>query len=670
MPEREIATLHAQKTLEAKFAEATVAHRRGKLMEAEHIYAQILQQRPDHFEALHRLGIIAAQTHQTKRAVELFRRAIALNERIASVHRNLGNALLELGTPNDALLCYERAIALSPGDAGSYHGRGLALQDLKRFEDAVQCFDRAIAINPDSAEAHYHRGLALQNLDRFDEALECYGRAIALNPDFVEAHNNRGGVLRRLERPAEALASYDRVIALRPGYADGYLNRGNALQDLGRLPEALASFDKVIAIKPDFAEAYSNRGNVLKQLERLDEALSSLEKAITLNPNSAALHTNYGNVLKELGQFQQARDAYAHALQLDPDLPGVYLNLAGLKTFSPGDPHFAAMESVAANTQELSTFERMQLDFALGKAYADLKDYGRSFGHLLAGNAAKRATICYDERTVFDFFDRIETLFTRELIATKAGIGYDSSMPIFVIGMPRSGTTLVEQILASHPLVHGAGELQTLGEVLRCVCGSSGNKSSFPDLTRALDQAALQQIGKRYVASVRARAPEGKRVTDKMPSNFYYAGLIHLALPNAKIIHTVRDPIDTCLSCFSYLFSGDQNHTYDLGEIGRYYKRYEWLMAHWRRVLSVGYILDVRYEDVVADLKGQARRILEHCGLPWDDRCLHFHKIERPVRTASALQVRQPIYNSAVGRWRMYEEFLGPLLLELGAVRR
>jgi Sulfotransferase family len=185
-----------------------------------------------------------------------------------------------------------------------------------------------------------------------------------------------------------------------------------------------------------------------------------------------------------------------------------------------------------------------------------------------------------------------------------------------------------------------------------------------------LDASGLRDIGTRYVACVRARAPEGKCVIDKMPSNYYYAGLIHLALPNAKIVHTMRDPIDTCVSCFTYLFAGEQNHTYDLAEIGRYYKRYERLMAHWRRVLPIERILDVQYENVVADLEGQARRILDYCGLPWDDRCLAFYKTERPVRTASALQVRQPIYNNAVGRWRAYEEFLRPLLSELGEVRR
>jgi tetratricopeptide (TPR) repeat protein len=372
-----------------------------------------------------------------------------------------------------------------------------------------------------------------------------------------------------------------------------------------------------------------------------------------------------GNVLKELGQLDAAQQAYLKALDLDPKVAGVYVNLADSKKFAPGDPHLAAIEALAAQADGLSKTDRLQLDYALGKAYADLKDHRRSFEHLLRGAAAKRATIVYDEAATMALFDRIEQVFTRELIAAAAGGGDPARRPIFIIGMPRSGTTLVEQILASHPTVHGAGELQTLNDVVLTVRGPDGNTLPYPDFVPSLDATALKAIGQRYLALVRELAPQAERVTDKMPSNYYFAGLVHLALPNAKIIHTLRDPVDTCISCFSKLFSAEQNHTYDLAELGRYHRRYEQLMAHWRRVLPPDRMLEVRYEDVVADLDGQARRIIAYCGLPWDDRCLAFHETDRPVRTASATQVRQPIYTSAIGRWKVYEEFLGPLLREL-----
>jgi len=474
-----------------------------------------------------------------------------------------------------------------------------------------------------------------------------------------------------MKRYDEALADYDRAIALRPDYAGAFLNHGVTLHELKRYEEALASYDRALTVWPDYALALSYRGITLQKLRRFEEALAHYQRALVLKPDLVDAYNNMGNMLKEQGQFQEAQKAYLEALRLDPTAAIVYGNLADGKTFKPGDPHLAAMEALAAKEEGLSKADRMQLDFALGKAYADLKDYHRSFKRLLAANASKRATISYDEASALNFFDRIEAVFTREMIATKSGGGDASPMPIFVLGMPRSGTTLVEQIIASHPMVHGAGELQTLNDIIPTARGPDGEVIPFPEFVPALDASGLKQIGARYVAAVRELAPKGataERVTDKLPSNYYFVGLIHLALPNAKIIHTIRDPVDTCISCFSKLFTEGNSHTYDLVELGRHYQRYEQLMKHWRHVLPQGRILDVRYEDIVTDLEGQARRILAHCGLPWDDRCLLFHETDRPIRTASAVQVRQPIYNSAVGRGRVYEEHLGLLLSALGIV--
>ncbi|HMH65088.1 MAG TPA: sulfotransferase, partial [Rhizomicrobium sp.] len=253
---------------------------------------------------------------------------------------------------------------------------------------------------------------------------------------------------------------------------------------------------------------------------------------------------------------------------------------------------------------------------------------------------------------------RIQARITADVLREKQALGggAPSSAPIFILGMMRSGSTLVEQILASHPAVHGAGELPALSDVVNAARGPGGE--AYPDFVAGLDAQGLTQIGEAYLAKL----PAGERhITDKMPTNFFFAGLIHLALPNARIIHTVRDPVDTCVSCFSKLFTAEQYHTYDLAELGRYYRRYQQLMAHWQSALPPGRMLEVRYEDVVADLEGQARRIIAYCGLEWDARCLSFHATDRPVRTASMLQVRQPLYQSALRRAHVYDEFLAPL---------
>jgi hypothetical protein len=306
----------------------------------------------------------------------------------------------------------------------------------------------------------------------------------------------------------------------------------------------------------------------------------------------------------------------------------------------------------------------MHLHFALGKALADAGDAERAFRHMLEGNRLKRSQIDHDEPAVLGAFDRIRRVFTPSLVEAKSGQGSASRLPILIVGMPRSGTTLVEQILASHPRVHGAGELEDLARIVGGLCQSAGN---YPEAIPALDPGQLGAIAERYLEGLVSRSGGAERVTDKMPSNFYFIGLIHLALPEASIIHVRRDPLDTCLSCFSKLFASPQNHTYDLAELGRYYRKYAELMAHWREVLPAGRMLEVRYEDLVADFEPAARRILAHCGLDWDEACRSFHRTARPVHTASAAQVRQPIYGSAVGRGKPYREFLTPLLRELPA---
>ena len=674
--------------------------RHGFLADADELARRAAAAEPDNAEAAHMLGIIAHQSGKTADAIEHLRRAIAIKPDIALYHANLGEMSRLAGRIDDAVAAGRRAIELNPNYAGALSNLGIALFDQGKFDEALELYDRAIAIEGNFAQAHSNRGNALQRLKRFAEAEKDYRRALELQPNFADAWNNLGTCLRELKRPEEAETVYRKALETAPNNPDTLDNLALALKDLDRLDEAADLMRRAITIESRDEKLFVHYATVLLDQHKLEEAdaadqralalnadnhdavnlagriafdrgdlaaaLAHYRRALTLKPDLADAYNNMGNVLKELGQLAEAQDAYLRAIQIDPDIAGVYVNLADSKKFTPDDPHLQTMEALAAKTEGLSKIDRLQLDFALGKAHSDLKDYRRSFKHFLAGNAAKRSTISYDERAVFGLFDKIQAVFTREVLTKQSDGGDPSNMPIFVIGMPRSGTTLVEQIIASHPLVHGAGELQTFNDVILGVRGSDGRTLPYPNFVPSLDAQALRQIGARYVAEVRKLAPTGERVTDKMPSNYYFAGLIHLALPNAKIIHSIRNPVDTCISCFSKLFSAEQNHTYDLGELGRYYKRYERLMAHWHRVLPAQTILDVRYEDVVADLEGQARRIIAYCGLPWDERCLSFHETDRPVRTASATQVRQPIYKSAVGRWRVYEQQLEPLLTALG----
>ncbi len=513
----------------------------------------------------------------------------------------------------------------------------------------------------------FNEALRHHRAGRINEAVAHYQRAIALKPDYAEIHNNLGAALAARGTIDEAMAHYQRAIALKTDYAEAHNNLGAALAARGRVDEAMAHYQRAIALKPDYGEAHINLGTALASHGNLDGAILHYERALAIDPNHADAHNNLGNVLKYQGKFDDAMAHYGRAIAIRPAYAEPHYNRAGIKTFHQGDEELKALELLAARN-DLAASQALQIHFGLAKALEDCGDYVRAFEHLRRGNDLKRRQINYDEPATTTFFKRMTSVFDSSLFARFQGQGDPSPVPIFVLGMPRSGSTLIEQILASHPQIHGAGELQDLQVATLAVLGCSGKGVPFPECVPGLDGVTLRRIGQTYLARLPALADGKVRMVDKLPANFLRIGLIHLVLPNARIIHTTRHPIDTCVSCYSRLFPAGQEFSYDLAELGRYYRCYTELMAHWRRVLPPGTILDVSYEDVVDDLPGQARRLIDYCGLPWDDRCINFHRTNRPVKTASAVQVRKPLFRSSLQRWRNYEADLGPLLRELGDI--
>jgi tetratricopeptide (TPR) repeat protein len=481
-----------------------------------------------------------------------------------------------------------------------------------------------------------------------------------LSARFAEAlvHHRAG-------RLAEALWRYDRILSQKPDLAQVHSNRGLALAKLGRLDAAADAYRQAIALKPDHAETLSNCGVVLVELNQHAEAEQNFRRAIALKPDLAGAHNNLGLILKEKGQFTEALQATKEAIRLAPKNTSYYASLGAVRTFEAGDSYMTALEAMADDAAALSIEDRVHLHFALGKAYEQTGQYESAFQHLLAGNALKRRQIAYDEGVTLARMERTRALFTRHLMRRHEASGEPSAAPVFVVGMARSGTTLIEQILASHPAVFGAGELMLFEHALTAVGRMMPGAPRFPEMVSGFRAEHLRSLARRYLENLLPRAPAAPRIVDKMPANFHFAGLIHLALPNATIIHAVRDPLDTCVSCFSVNFTYAQSHTFDLAELGRHYLQYRALMAHWHDVLPPGRVVDVHYEELVGDLESAARRIVAACGLDWDSRCLDFHRTERPVRTTSAVQVRQPIYDSSIGRWRRYEKYLGPLIAAL-----
>ena len=461
-------------------------------------------------------------------------------------------------------------------------------------------------------------------------------------------------------RLRQAEAHYRAALELQPGFAAAYFNLGTALAALNRPEEAVVQYRKALAAQPAFPAALNNLGNALQTLSRAAESLEAFEKLLTLDPNGAPAQYGAGNALQALGRLEEAHRAYQRAVALAPGVPMFHVALADAKKFREGDPQLAVMENLAR--ERLGEKERIALHFALAKAYDDLGRHPLAFEHLRSGNAIKRTTIAYDEAALLGAYRDIAQAFTSEFIDARRGQGDPSEAAIFIVGMPRSGTTLVEQVLASHPRVFGAGECDHLFDLV--ASGHAGRP--FPFDVASLSSEALCGLGRRYLERLRSHAPEADRITDKLMINFRFVGLIHLALPKARIIHVRRDPVDTCFSCYTRLFPQGVEFGFDLGELGRHYRAYEALMAHWRRVLPQGAMLETRYEDLVTDFEAEARRIVDYCALEWDERCLRFHETKRDIYTASVQQVRRPLFKSSVGRSRPYREKLRPLLDALG----
>lgn len=613
---------------------------RGRLGEAAQYHEAVLRQTADHLGSLQLLGIIHAQQGSPERALALLFRAVERHPSASDAHNNLG----------------------------------MVLQSVNRSTEAVAHYEKALTINPRYSVACNNLGIALDALRRHDAAIASYRRALTLQPGYVEALNNLGAALMATQRDAEAAEQFTAALALRPDYHEARMNLGLALAALNRPADALAELRAVLSAQPNHAMAHRNLAELLQRQNCHADALVHYTRACDLQPESASHQVAKGIVLQELGRIAEARHCYERAIAIEPRCIRHYANLVSTTRMTASNPHLAAMLALARDMSSLTADEQIELNFALGKALAEIGEPARAFDRVLQANALKRQQSGYDEARMLGPIERVRQIFTPEVMRRHAGGGNPSRVPIFIVGMPRSGSTLVEQILASHPLVFGAGEVVAFRNTMRAA-GVHTEALPFPHSVPGMTGAQLRDVGDRYLAAMQAMIPDDldpaqrariQRITDKMLYNFRSVGLINLALPNARIIHTCRDPIDTCMSCFSLHFVNNPQ-MYELGELGRYYRAYTELMAHWRDVLPPDAMLDVHYEDLVADLEPNARQIIAHCRLDWDAACLSFHDTNRLVRTHSSVQVRQPVYRSSVGRWRPNEAVLQPLLDALGS---
>jgi tetratricopeptide (TPR) repeat protein len=610
----------------------------------------------------------------------------------------LGTAAQGLDQADDAVRAYRRAVELEPDNPGTRNNLGLMLARLEQFEEAARAFRAALRHKADFPEAAFNLAWALEGAGRDDRAEEQYRGLLQRHPRFAEAHNRLGNLLARSEHPDEAVDCYDAALALEPDNAGFLANRGTALAQQDRIEVAEAAYRQALALQPADLELHNNLGNLLKrrghlaeaeriaragleqaaqrtdlltqlagtlqQLGRVDEAIELGRRALAAAPEQAEVQIALANALADGGLIEEADGLYRRALASCPhDAKGWYQLAILRRSPTPADD-LAAVQAQRAKASG-DGLEQAYLEYAAGKLQADRGDAPDAvFARYAAGARLRRATLAYDVAADEARCAAIADALPRARIEALAAAGHASTAPVFIVGMPRSGTSLIEQILASHPRVHGAGERRDWGTLVADHDARFGY--AFPGWVGELDGDIVEALGRAYCAAVVGDGADADRVTDKMPGNFDCLGLIAASLPRARIVHVRREPADTCWSCFSYLFAGRQPFTYDLMELGRYYRAYDQLMAHWRAVLPGEQLLELRYEDLIADPEPQTRRLLAHCGLDWDPACLDFHRTERSVRTASANQVRQPLYNSAVGRWRAHAHDLHPLLDALG----
>jgi len=655
--------LHAPK---AHFDESIALIESGDLAAAERRIRSRLADYPRDVNLQALLGALLIKRNRLDEAAVLLRQVIAEAPSFAKPHEDLGHLLVQQGHADDAVPLLERATHLDPTLESAWFTLGKALAMQGRGADADQAFERCFALSPERrlmalAAEHHKEG-------RLKEAEQLYRRILRQRPRNVDAMRLLASIALKAGRADEAEQLLERAISVAPDFVAALLDLGLLRKEQDRFAEALECFDRAIALEPNDPKAHFQRGATLAPAALTHDAIEAYQKCLELRPTHVGALLGLGHLLKAVGRYEEAVASYDACIRQRPDQGETYWSLANLKTYRFSEEVVAEMER-RARAGGLTVQSEVNFLFALGKAYEDRREFDHAWIYYREGNSKQRASVSYDPVQTESMNDRLVRVFDRDFLQSRRATGLADPAPIFILGLPRSGSTLLEQILASHSQVEGTSELPYLSRVAGWLNRNRADGINYPEAVRELRGENFLSLGKDYLQLAHMHRRSGApRFIDKMPNNFPHVGLLALILPEAKIIDARRHPLDACLSCFRQLFAKGQNFTYDLTEIGEYYLQYQRLMDHWADVLP-GRVLTVQYEEVVADFPNQVRRLLEFCGLPWEDACLRFYESDRPVRTPSSEQVRQPIYDRSVGQWRHYAQHLDELLAVIEPIR-
>jgi len=628
-------------------------------------FKKTIKIKPDFAEAHNNLGIVLNNNGQVDEAVKSYQKAIEINSNYLEAHNNLGNAYRNLGQLEEASLSYQKAISIKQDYPTIHNNLGNVLKDLGRLDEAIESYKRAIAINPDFAETYSNLGGALSLLDKLNESAKSYEKAIDLDPSDIDSLNNLGNVLKDLGQFERAAESYEKAIDIYPNYAEAYNNLGNNFKELGHFEKAINSYRKALSIEPNYYNAFYNLGICYHEYGQSGNAIDAYQSALDINPDYADALNNLGNVFVELGKVDKAVSCYENALTADTSLTSAHRNLSAIKLYTQSDKQLNQME-LLFKSENLSQFDRINLCFALAKAYDDLGTIDKLFEVLNQGNSLRKDELDYQISEDKDKHLIYKEIFTSNTNIFEKSLSFDKLKvrPIFIVGMPRSGTTLVEQILSSHHDVYGSGEsvvlIKTISEIV----------DEYLKNNKNLSEKIRIFIRQKYLDSLNSVSDSRTVVTDKMPINFEYIGFILTAFPEAKIIHMNRDPMATCWSIYKNYFTGvGMGFSYNMEDLANYYNLYLDLMDFWKNLFP-NKIYDLCYEDLTANQEQETRDLLKCCELDWDDNCLNFHENKAAVKTTSALQVRQKIYQGSSEVWKEYESYLQPLIKGLSYYKR
>lgn len=710
-PSPQVAALWTDAKVEAlqqKLQECHQALEAGRLGVASRMLPELRQQLPANGDVRQLEGILAHRRGKNEHAVERLKEAIDLDPNKVEYYSNLAVIYRAMDRPDDARDALNEAISRDPGSAVTHRNFGNILSDLGEFAEAAQQYRRSLELRPQHTETWLNYMFALARNGDLQQAVEQLAEAEATGIERMQAAQQVGQWLLQRARGGDAVAFFADALQFDEEDVTSLLGMASGLMQAERPNDAEFFLDKVLETEPDNVLAINHKATIAALRDRYEDARELLERCVELQPRAPKFYADLAGIMFRLDRIEDAERLCRTALEMNPELPGAHSILATIertrgnfeaslrhaekvigKTSQEGglfSSIYAVKKDVSEEDDVATILARLQsqettskkdlmaYNYTLGELFDQLKSPERAIFYFKAANELRRIDLrtqghVYSREQDIKLIDLNIQIFTQEYFEARADQGNPSERPVFIVGMPRSGTTLTEQIISSHPAVHGAGELAKVPDLQREVTREFAEQNvqlGYPGWMTKLDAGRIGELAEAYLEHIGELAgDEPLRVTDKMPHNFMNLGLIAVMFPNARVIHCKRDPVDTCLSCFRQNFAMPHAYSTNLGTVGHHYRQYQRLMAHWREVLPIEFY-EVQYEELVGDQERISRELIDFCGLEWDDACLRFNEQKRNVKTASVWQVRQPIYKKSVKKWKPYEPYIGELLEELG----